>query len=53
MVRRTACHSSYFKDPDQEKAAHRTGTRIQFGIPDERVNRLMGLLDSIPTMHLV
>lgn len=54
MLRRTACHKIYYKDSDEQKAQFaKVGTRIQFGLPDERAHRLMGLIDSIPTMNLV
>lgn len=39
-VRRTACHRI-------KGGLHRTGTRIQYGPADERVNKMLGLVDSI------
>ena len=44
-VRRTACHKMAF--------FHRSGTRVQFGRSGERINKMMGLIDSIPTMDIM
>uniref|UniRef100_A0A914S7F9 Cache domain-containing protein n=1 Tax=Parascaris equorum TaxID=6256 RepID=A0A914S7F9_PAREQ len=44
-VRRTACYD--------KRSRSRGGGRIQFGEADERVLRLMGLVDSIPTIDIV
>ncbi|KHN79498.1 Voltage-dependent calcium channel subunit alpha-2/delta-2 [Toxocara canis] len=43
-VRRTACYD--------KRSRSRGGGRIQFGEADERVLRLMGLVDSIPTIDI-
>ena len=56
-MRRTACHRMAF--------FHRSGTRVgllalaplnfqvQFGRVGERINKMMGLVDSVPTMDVV
>lgn len=44
-VRRTACYDKRLKS--------RGNGRIQFGEADERVLKLMGLTDSIPTIDIV
>uniref|UniRef100_A0A158P8Y0 VWFA domain-containing protein n=1 Tax=Angiostrongylus cantonensis TaxID=6313 RepID=A0A158P8Y0_ANGCA len=47
-VRRSACY-------DASHVRHRAGSglRVQYGFSDERVYRLVGLIDSIPTIDLV
>ncbi|KAJ1346969.1 hypothetical protein KIN20_001904 [Parelaphostrongylus tenuis] len=46
-VRRSACY-------DASHVRHRAGSglRVQYGFSDERVYRLVGLIDSIPTIDL-
>ncbi|GMT16827.1 hypothetical protein PFISCL1PPCAC_8124, partial [Pristionchus fissidentatus] len=46
-VRRSACY-----DPSHIKKKSGHGMRVQYGHSDERVYRLVGLLDSIPTIDL-
>ncbi|CAD5211921.1 unnamed protein product [Bursaphelenchus okinawaensis] len=44
-VRRTACHNV--------KGSIRHGTRVQYGPADERVKKIMGLIDSIFTLDIL
>nr|CDJ98359.1 VWA N-terminal and Cache domain containing protein [Haemonchus contortus] len=47
-VRRSACY-------DASQVRHRAGAglRVQYGFSDQRVYRLVGLIDSIPTIDLI
>uniref|UniRef100_A0AC34PYI9 Uncharacterized protein n=1 Tax=Panagrolaimus sp. JU765 TaxID=591449 RepID=A0AC34PYI9_9BILA len=44
-VRRTACYNV--------KVLHRHGTRVPYGVTDERVQRMLGLVDSIATTDIL
>ncbi|CAB3404195.1 unnamed protein product [Caenorhabditis bovis] len=46
-VRRSACY-----DASQVKMKAGSGLRVQYGFSDERVYRLVGLIDSIPTIDM-
>ncbi|CAD6195260.1 unnamed protein product [Caenorhabditis auriculariae] len=46
-VRRSACY-----DASQVRSKYASGLRVQYGFSDERVYRLVGLIDSIPTIDL-
>ena len=47
-IRRSACYDAF-----QLRAKAGAGLRVQYGYSDERVFRLIGLIDSIPTIDIV